>query len=563
MEHVQALHETIDSPASHAQGSDNHKSLLTRATGRFYTPHVIGARLAELTARRLVRHPNLDSNRFRLIDPFGGDGRLIEWLLQSLYRLHAIRGCPFSGITIWDCDESVLEIAERRIADTLQSQGWTAEISTECVDTFVAAPADFGAFDCVITNPPWESLKPDRRELSQLSPSNRQAYIDLIRERDNYLTHSFPLSQPRRKFSGWGTNLSRVGTEVAMKLATADGIIAVVTPGSLFGDQNSDNLRAHLLTTYSLNNIDHYPAEARLFANVDSPTIGFLATNKTPKRGVTPRIRTFDKNVNIASDAVTRVRKSFLNRHGWCIPLGSGIDGMHVLNFLSGHPQFRDLERNDRYTIWAGRELDETNHRRFIGPEGRQPFIKGRMVGRFSVKPDPKLKVSQRKERLPKSVNYDRIAWRDVSRPSQKRRMQAAVIPAGSVTGNSLHVAYCANASTIDTYSLMGLLNSLVCEFQVRSFLMTGHMSLGVVRRCHIPPPDFIFNSRLGEIARSLQDGSAPVSAFDELEVVAAQLYGLSHDMFASVLSAFPKLGDDYRQRLLDHPLWANHGTKT
>lgn len=46
----------------------------------------------------------------------------------------------------------------------------------------------------------------------------KSMYIDSLREFDDYLSRVLPYSQPKRKFAGWGTNLSRVGAELSLEI---------------------------------------------------------------------------------------------------------------------------------------------------------------------------------------------------------------------------------------------------------------------------------------------------------------------------------------------------------
>ena len=55
-----------------------------------------------------------------------------------------------------------------------------------------------------------------------------QRYIADLARYDRELAEAFPLSQPSRKFSGWGTNLSRAGLEAAARL-TKDEDISLVS----------------------------------------------------------------------------------------------------------------------------------------------------------------------------------------------------------------------------------------------------------------------------------------------------------------------------------------------
>lgn len=63
-------------------------------------------------------------------------------------------------------------------------------------------------------------------------------YIDSLREFDDYLSRVLPYSQPKRKFAGWGTNLSRVGAELSLEICNKNGLVAIVMPAS-FSQMNN------------------------------------------------------------------------------------------------------------------------------------------------------------------------------------------------------------------------------------------------------------------------------------------------------------------------------------
>lgn len=72
-------------------------------------------------------------------------------------------------------------------------------------------------------------------------------YIDSLREFDDYLSRVLPYSQPKRKFAGWGTNLSRVGAELSLEICNKNGLVAIVMPASFFADEQSYILREKFL----------------------------------------------------------------------------------------------------------------------------------------------------------------------------------------------------------------------------------------------------------------------------------------------------------------------------
>ena len=83
--------------------------------------------------------------------------------------------------------------------------------------------------------------------------------------------------------------------------------------------------------------------------------------------------------------------------------------------------------------------------------------------------------------------------------------MHAAIVPAGMVTGNSLHVAYFRDDSLDRLLALLAILNSYCFEAQVNARLGTGHISLGMVKQTHIPSLD---QELIGQLAAAAKDST-------------------------------------------------------
>jgi Alw26I/Eco31I/Esp3I family type II restriction m6 adenine DNA methyltransferase len=513
--------------------------------GRFYTPPAIGRDLAAVLWD--VAHPTLGS-LVRIVDPFCGDGRLIGWFLERAVERSVAPGTRFL-IDLWDYDDSAVAVAAEMISLLVRKLSLESEIRTQVGDTFLHALGELSSFDVVITNPPWDVIKPDQRELRELSNDESAKYIMSMRERDRFLSTSYSISQPTKKFSGWGTNLARCGSELALKLTRAGGVCGVVSPASLFADQVSARLRKWLFEEHTLSHVSFFPAEARLFEDVDQPSVSFVALRQK-SQGPTLSLNIFDNSgAREATHAVT-IAQEELRKTGYVLPILFGPGPLSLLPKLAMLPTFADFEEDEAVGLWAGRELDETGHTNYLSTEGKYLFLKGRMIDRFQIREQPTRWVRPDGPRIPSTADFIRIAWRDVSRPNQKRRMKATLIPAGWVTGNSLNVAYFRHQNLVRTTALLGIMNSFVFEYQVRAYLATAHMSLGTIRKARLPLLRSEDTIQLANVVEKCLAGSD--SDVRKMEVAVAKLYGLTREDFGSVLRSFPKVTQNEAKQLLD-----------
>lgn len=521
-----------------------------RVTGRFYTHEAIARHLITALLRSGKRSLTTKST-LTVCDPFAGDGRLIKWLLDQW--IGAKLPQPRWRLLLLDLHEEGLRAAEVDLHTFCADENVDAELDVIAGDSFVIAPDRFREqCDIVITNPPWELLKPDSRELSELSADVRESYIASMREYDQNLADRFPASQPLKKFAGWGTNLSRVGLDLSRSLARRDGFVAIVLPASFLADGQSVTLRESILCEMNLLDVAYFPAEACLFNGADVAT-STLVFKKRRSRKLAPMLTMYDHALAQRSRRRVSIADSFLRESGFVLPVSVGTEAMALQSRIaSSMPRWGTLEGPAPNALWAGREIDETRSREWLTSVGDgPPFIKGRMIDRYQIREQPQLHVSKPGWRTPRSVKFDRIAWRDVSRPNQKRRLIASLIPAGWTAGNSLGVAHFNDANPKALRALLGVMNSVCFEFQLRSHLATGHVSLSSLRKVPCPSREGLNEMvRLAATVDQALAGDATAESRVEA-LVARDVYGLSRCELEMVLSLFAKVTAPERDEIL------------
>lgn len=524
--------------------SNQNKKLewLQKSKGQFYTHKFIGEKLANNLVSNLK--VNNSKETITIIDPFCGDGRLICNLLQSFYEkgLYEER---LLEISIWDIDIEAVQLASCNIKEKAEKLNFKVKILEKACDTFLHADSNLGYFDICITNPPWLIIKPDKKEKDTLSETEQREYLEALKNFDDFLNRYYPISMPTKKYGGWGTNLARCGTEVALRLISKDGICGIVSPASLIGDQVSNNLRDWIFNNYQTLDISYYVAEAKLFGKVDQATINLTFSPKNiSNQNTIPKLTFYDKFLTEKTYFMDSEIWSFIESQNYVIPLQFGFGLLKLHKLFSSLPTMEYFEKYEG--LWLGREIDETRIGEKLINKGQHPFIKGKMINRYSSVPESLSYLDVEKiKRIPKSVGFNRVVWRDVSRTSQKRRLIATMIPPQYITGNSLHVAYFKDNNIKKLSALLAVMNSLIFEAQVRAFSSTNHMSLGVIRKTRLPK---LNDDEINLLAQYVSNYE--IQSEYELEVEVAKLYGLSFEEFCDILGLFEKLTNEEKDEL-------------
>nr|AAR96016.1 M1.BsaI [Geobacillus stearothermophilus] len=519
---------------------------LQKSKGQFYTHNFIGEKLVTEIVENIKF--NDDSEVIKIIDPFCGDGRLICILLDKFNAINKFRNTLLE-IEFWDIDPEAVEVAYTNIKEKANALEFNVQLKGRVCDTFLFAQDYFGSYDICITNPPWVIIKPDKKEKERLSKEEEIEYIEILKNFDDFLSRYYPTSLPTKKYGGWGTNLARCGTEVALRLISKVGICGIVSPASLLGDQVSDNLRVWMFNNYEVYSISYFVAEAKLFGKVDQAVITLTLSPKCDDSSgdIIPHLFYYDRELFEKRYYMDEYDWRIIKSLNYVIPIQFGLEIIKMNRLFKSLPTLGDLE-NEKEGIWLGRELDETGIKEKLANKGQYRFIKGKMVGRYNLIEESNQYIDVRKiDKIPKSVEFYRLVWRDVSRTTQKRRLISTIIPPKYITGNSLNVAYFKDNNLKKLKALLAIMNSFVFEAQVRANLSTNHISLGIIRRAHIPK----LEGRVVDELSQLVDNYVNEESELLLEVKVAKAYGLSFEDFSSILSLFDKIGKDEKEKIL------------
>jgi len=147
-----------------------------------------------------------------------------------------------------------------------------------------------------------------------------------------------------------------------------------------------------------------------------------------------------------------------------------------------------------------------------------------------------------------------RLAYRDVSSPTNTRSLIAAVLPPGCITTHTLFCLRTPLRLPVQLY-LCGMLNSLVADWFVRRYL-ASHVTTRLIASLPVPrvAAADVRRRRVVRLAARLLRSPDDERAQIDLQVTAARLYGLDDDAVAVVAADFPRVSAS----VLGGPRFAN-----
>jgi hypothetical protein len=442
----------------------------------------------------------------------------------------------------------------REIARTRRLFHWELEFP----EAFFGADGrrlENGGFDAVLGNPPWDMIRADAGAADAREQS-RATIAPVLR-----FAHDSGVYTAQ---SSGHANRYQLFTERALALTRRGGRAGLVLPAGLATDHGSAALRRRLFSSCDVDTLVAIDNQRGIFPIHRSVRFLLLtATAGSPTRVVACRLGERDPAalesagedapadsawfpVRLTPDQIRR-----LSGDGLAIPdFRTETDIVIAERAAALFPPAGD-ERG--WSAQFGRELNATDDRaHFSAPGSGLPVVEGKYIEPFRVATSrARAGIARAKaRRLLDPFRYERprLAYRDVAGATNRLTLIAAILPAHCV---STHTVFCLRTPLplVSQQFLCGLFNSFVVNYLVR-MRVTTHVTTATVERLPLPTRDHSPRAfrEIAAIARLLSRRDDATAA-TRLQVLVAGLYQLTANEFAHVLSTFPLVSKEERDR--------------
>lgn len=490
-----------------------------------------------------------------------------------------------------------------------------------------------GGFDAIITNPPWEIFKPNGKEFfedhSDLVSKKNMTIHEFEKEQSKLLRDSeiraawleylnqFPhqsayfrsasqyanqISIVNGKKAGTDINLYKLFLEQCFNLLRNGGRCGIITPGGVYTDLGSKQLREMLFSETAITSLYGLSNEKFIFEGVHhaqkfcllvfakgGQTESFEAAFRiNPREAVAPDkldgfLNGSNEHIQIFTELIRRLSPDSLSVVEFKSPLDLRI-AEKVLRF----PMLGNTETPWHVRFY--REFDMTNDSQLFKDSpgsGRLPLYEGKMIWQFDHRlATPRYWVTERDGRKAivgrdgdsnDTLDYEtyRVGVRSVAASTNERSLVCSVVPRNVFCGNSLLVTKAGTASTEQLMVLTGILDSFVLDFVLRSRVSTNinmfylyqlpiprltvkDTSFAPIRNCAARL--ICTTAEFDDLAKEVGLKSHKHGATDpderaqlraELDGLVAHLYGLTEEEFTHILGTFPLVEPSIKEAAL------------
>ena len=443
-----------------------------------------------------------------------------------------------------------------RAAEARQGEGffhWPLEFPDVFHDEHGSRLSNPG-FDAIIGNPPWEMVRHDAQRATDAGArtGSGSQLVRFVRESGAY-----------DACDRGHVNLYQPFVERSLALTRRGGRIGLVLPWSFATDEGTAALRRRILAGCRQQTIVGLDNARGLFPIHRG--LRFLATTFTHGPG-TEEIRgrfgvmtaeeieglpAYEDGseptrypVRLTAAAIARTGGGT----GRIADIRRPEDLVLVERLTSAFPA---LGSASGWGVRFGRELNATEDRRHFGTRGLT-VIEGKHLDRFTVHANDssvRLPAARARALLPDArYRRPRLGYRDVSGVGNRWSLIAAVIPARVVT---THTIFCLRSrhSRDEMDLLAALFNSYVLNAIVRMW-MGSHVTTSLVESLPVPRRrGSAIERRIIRLSQRLRTGRANAHTEAALQGAVARFYELDVGTFRSVLTAFPRVPAEDRER--------------
>jgi len=398
-----------------------------------------------------------------------------------------------------------------------------------------------GGFDAIITNPPWETFKPQAKEFfdeySELVTKNKMTIKEFEKEqarllkdpaiREAWLEYlsRFPhvsayfrsapeyanqISIVNGKKAGTDINLYKLFTERCFRLLREGGLCGIVIPSGIYTDLGTKQLREMLFTQCRVTGLFCFENSKGIFEGVHRSfkfvTLTFEKGGRTESfptafmRHDVEELADFPRRgaLDMGVETIRRLSPDSLSVTEFKDPLD-----FQIAEKMIRFPRLGE-EVPGKWKLVLTREFDMTNNSYLFRTEpgpGRLPLYEGKMIHQFThLWGQPKYWVDEAEGRAAilgrtpdtgQILDYQRyrLAFRDIASSTNERTLISTIIPP-VFHGNKLPTAFTANPITCEIYLshaemlyLCALWNSFTVDYWIRqrvSSTLNFHFIYGI-----------------------------------------------------------------------------------
>ena len=521
----------------------------SKALGYFFTPPEIAYAMAKsvLADRRRVES---------LLDPAAGLGSLLGAVVLCADEL----GIEIGHIEGFEVDPFTARLADQVLGrlKTMTGGAWTHNIDRcDAIERLmIEVEEDASPYDAVILNPPYGRVKFLRSSLTNSETIAHLTSGDLKTHQARLSADSRQKAAHLKRLSaalGLGPgeqNLQRLFIAMSHRRLSEVGRMSVISPSSWLGDRDGEGLRRHLVDNRAIESIVVYPEDSGLFATVNQVT---AVVNLSP-----PSSRTSIPMQIVGQPNGNGKYSVSYSRLGEIDPDRLRIPRLNrqrsaIFDRLQAQPQLANLP----YVKNARGELDLTMFKNFISSDPHADrLVRGDHIERFVLRSSDFSKQPSYVDRASfiangingskaEDIGKRRLACRQVSYLNKPRRLSFALVPEGTVLGNSCNYLVVSERPDEEDvlYALLALFNSVVVEWFFRIFNSNNHVANYEINEFPVwsDDADLRLLSQWGRYleqiyASGVVDSRRAHSSEDFCDALACFLLGLSSEQAAQVV---------------------------
>jgi type I restriction-modification system DNA methylase subunit len=394
-----------------------------------------------------------------------------------------------------------------------------------------------GGFDAIITNPPWEALRPQDKEFfmehSDLVTKNkmtitefdekksefledhevRTAYLDYLtrfRHESAYFRAAHEYENQSAivggKKTGTDANLYKLFVERAFSLLCDGGLCGIVVPSGIYTDLGATGLRRMLFAESKITGLFCFENRKEVFEGVHR-SFKFVLLSYRKGGSTTAFPAAFMRHdvgdlsrfpASIGMTVTLDNVRSFAPETLSIMETKSPAE-VAIASKMSHFPRFGDAVIGT-WRVRLMREFDMTLDKELFEyepGEGRLALYEGKMMHQFTHQfAQPTRWIDEKRGRMHilgratdcgQICDYQRyrVAHRAIARSNDERTMIATILPRNVFYGNSLYASRDANPGSIELFTC-AVLDSFAIDYYLRQ-MVSANLNLNFIYQLPIP----------------------------------------------------------------------------